>query len=127
MPGFEDFANAIMDALQEEADKVEELSREEITATANEALKTLRNHSNIPVLTGGYKKSFALKKKSDSKGELSYTLYNKSPEYRKAHLLEYGHAKRGGGRVKAYPHWKDAQKVVDELPERLKRRIENGT
>ena len=127
MPGIEDFADAVMEALQEEAERVEELSREEITATAKEALQTLRNHPNIPVKTGDYKKSFALKKKTDSTGEFSYTLYNKSPEYRKAHLLEYGHAKRGGGRVKAYPHWKDAQRVVDELPERLKRRIEGGT
>lgn len=127
MPGIEDFADAVMEALQEESERVEELSREEITATAKDALKTLRNHSNIPVRTGDYKKSFALKKSSDSRGDFAYTLYNKSPEYRKAHLLEYGHAKRGGGRVKAYPHWKDAQEVVDELPERLKRRLEGGT
>lgn len=127
MPGLEEFADAVMGALQEESERIENLSREEITATAKEALKTLRNHSNIPERTGDYKKSFALKKTYDSVGELHYTLHNKSPEYRKAHLLEYGHAKRGGGRVRAFPHWKDAQKIVDELPERLKRRIEGGT
>ena len=127
MPGIEDFADAVMEALQEETERVEELSREEITATAKDALKVLRDHPNIPVRTGDYKKSFALKKKTDSAGEFGYTLYNKAPEYRKAHLLEYGHAKRGGGRVKAYPHWKDAQEIVDNLPERLERRISGGT
>lgn len=127
MPGIEDFASAVMTALQEESDRVEKLSRKEITATAKEALETLLNHPNIPERTGDYKKSFALKKTYDSVGELHYTLHNKEPEYRKAHLLEYGHAKRGGGRVKAFPHWKDAQKIADELPDRLKRRIEGGT
>ncbi len=116
-----------MEALQEEAERVEETSRDEITKVAKEALNKLRNHPGIPERTGDYKKSFALKKTSDSKGELSYKLHNKSPEYRKAHLLEYGYAKRNGGRVRAFPHWKDAQEIVDELPERLKRRIESGT
>ena len=127
MTSLENFADAVMEALQEESERVEEASREEIEKTAKEALQTLRNHSNIPERTGSYKKSFALKKTVDNKGELSYTLHNKSPEYRKAHLLEYGHAKRNGGRVRAFPHWKDAQEIVDELPERLKRRIEGGT
>ena len=122
-----DFADAVMEALQEESERVEEASREEIEKTAKEALQILRNHSNIPEKTGSYKKSFALKKTVDKSGELSYTLHSKSPEYGKAHLLEYGHAKRGGGRVRAFPHWKDAQEIVDELPERLKRRIEGGT
>lgn len=126
MPGIGDFADVIINALQEEEDRVEELSREEITATAKEALNKLRNHTGIPEKTGDYKKSFALKKAVDEKGELKYVLHNKSPEYRKAHLLEYGYAKRNGGRVRAYPHWKDAQEIVDELPLRLKRRVESG-
>lgn len=126
MAGLEDFAEAVMEALQEESERVEEASREEIEKTAKEALQTLLNHSNIPERTGSYKKSFALKKAVDNKGELSYTLHNKSPEYRKAHLLEYGHATRDGDRTRKFPHWKDAQKIVDELPERLKRRIESG-
>ena len=127
MPGIEDFTDVIMNALQEESERVEKLAREEISGTAKDALKTIRNHPNIPIKTGDYKKSFALKKNSDGIGELSYTLYNKDPEYRKAHLLEYGHAKRGGGRTRAFPHWKDAQDIADKLPERLKRRIEGGT
>ena len=127
MASLEDFADAVMEALQEESERVEEASREEIEKTAKEALQILRNHPNIPERTGDYKKSFALKKRVDRKGELDYVLHNKSPEYRKAHLLEYGYAKRNGGRVRAFPHWKDAQEIVDELPERLKRRIEDGT
>ncbi len=127
MTGIEDFADAVMEALQEEVKRVEEASREEIGKTAKEALQTLRNHSNIPEKTGSYKKSFALKKRIDKKGELSYVLHNKSPEYRKAHLLEYGHAKRNGDRTRKFPHWKDAQKIVDELPTRLERRIQSGT
>lgn len=110
--------------MQEESERIEKLSREEITLIANEALQKLRNHPNIPVRTGDYARGFFLKKKS-SGTYFGYKLKNK--KYRITHLLEHGHAKRGGGRTRAFPHWKDAQKIVDELPDRLKRRISGGT
>jgi hypothetical protein len=121
------FADLIMEALQEEADRVDEQSKEEIKETAKKALEIEQGHPNIPVMTGAYKGSFALKKTIDSKGQLQFVLHNKSPEYRKAHLLEFGHAKRNGGRTRAHPHWKDAQAFVDKLPERMKRRLSGGS
>lgn len=34
----------------------------------------------------------------------SHIIYNKTPTYRLAHLLEFGHATRGGGRTRGQAH-----------------------
>ena len=42
-------------------------------------------------------------------------IYNKTPTYRVAHLLENGHAKRNGGRVPARVHIKPVEEEVKKF------------
>ena len=59
--------------------------------------------STAPKQTGAYAKSWAVKTTRESAEKLEVTVHSKN-RYQLAHLLEFGHAKRGGGRTKAQPH-----------------------
>jgi hypothetical protein len=53
--------------------------------------------------------------------------YLQKPYYRDAHLLEYGHAKVGGGRTRAFPHIKKNEEwAKKEFEERVKKIIRGG-
>ena len=76
-------------------DKVKKICKEVADDTKEEIM------DNAPVDTGRYKKSWKITESKQGKG-VKYTVH--AGRYRLTHLLEYGHAKRGGGRTKAYPH-----------------------
>ena len=59
--------------------------------------------SGAPVRTGQYAKSWRVKTTEENSQKLVQTVYSPT-RYMLAHLLEKGHAKRGGGRVAGKPH-----------------------
>lgn len=73
---------------------------------AADGVKALRNISKetFPNGTGKYAKSWALAKGAKKRRQVKYstTIYSTMPGL--PHLLENGHAKRGGGRVAGRPH-----------------------
>ena len=101
-------ADAIMEGLEEYRD----LASEEVKKAVKESAKIVKDgiNASAPVKTGRYAKSWRTKTTAESTESLEITIY--SPKrYMLAHLLENGHAKRGGGRVRAIPHIKPAEQA----------------
>ena len=113
-------AETIMTGLTEYADATTDLVKESVQEVSKEVKKEIS--TNAPKRTGAYKKSWATKKKKETSNSLVMTVHSKN-RYQIAHLLEHGHAKRGGGRVAAIPHIEPAEKSGAK---RLQQRIERG-
>lgn len=101
-----------MAALKEYADVAVETLTETIETTAKETVKELKSTS--PKDTGDYAKSWKQKTVKKTSTGIEKVVYASGHEYSITHLLEKGHAKRGGGRVKAYPHIAKAEKNATE-------------
>lgn len=107
----EQMADVIMEGLQEYAD----LATDDMKAAVKKAGNTVKTQINAtaPKRTGKYAKSWKAKNTRETSTELQVTVYSPT-RYMLAHLLENGHAKRGGGRVKAIPHIAPAEAVGEE-------------
>lgn len=95
---------------------------EQIEADKKEVATELKQHltQESPKLTGDYRKGWRVKKQGKK-----YIVHNKT-EYQLTHLLEHGHAKRGGGRVEARVHIAPAEeRFVREFLDRVERAIED--
>jgi len=116
-------ANAIVDAIREYTEDVSAAIEKKVDEVADQVLRETKNLA--PKRTGEYAKTFT-KTKQDEYGKTKRVIWNRK-HYRRVHLLEFGHAKRGGGRVPAYPHLRPAyEKYGAALPDHIKRIIRNG-
>ena len=70
---------------------------------AKEAAKKLQTQADTPRRTGKYAKSWTVTVEK-TRLKVGAIVNAKKPGYRLAHLLEYGHAKRDGGRVNGQVH-----------------------
>lgn len=121
MANVEDMAEIIIQELTDYSKDVEDIMKSEIEKLGKDTVDNLKSNPNIPIKSGKYKKSFYLKKLADGTGFCRFVVANR--KYQLTHLLEYGHAKRNGGRTKAYPHWQQAQELTEELPDRIAERL----
>lgn len=98
-----------------------------IENVAKETNETIKNHIGFKSRTGGYIKHFKIKTVFENEYGKRMVWYVASPDYRLTHLLEYGHAKRNGGRTRAYPHIKyGADFAAKNTMERIEELIRDG-
>jgi len=107
-------AQAIMEGLQEYADLAADEMKKAVRKSGNQVRKEISE--NAPVRTGKYAKSWSAKVTKDTANALEITVHSRN-RYQLAHLLENGHAKRGGGRVAARVHIAPAEESGTKLLE----------
>lgn len=125
MTDMNSFAETVSGLLDEYGDAVSAAMAEVLPNVAKEAKTKIRGGS--PSRTGKYKKSWRSKVETN-RLEVGAVVYAEAPGYRLAHLLEYGHAKRGGGRTKAIEHIKPVEEwAVTEAEKRIVEKLGKGT
>ena len=104
-------SSAIMEGLNEYAD----LAADSVKKAVKKAGDTVKQdiNSSAPVRTGKYARSWRTKTTKETSQSLEVTVYSPT-RYMLAHLLEHGHAKRNGGRVRAIPHIAPAEEHGEE-------------
>ena len=117
-------ADTVMKGLQEYKD----LATEDLKKDVQKAAKTVQDQikNTAPKKTGRYAKSWTSKKTKETSDSIEYTVHSKN-RYQLTHLLENGHAKRGGGRVRAFPHIAPAETAgTEQLVKDIERDLKKG-
>ena len=113
MKGLKEYAQLVADDLKEDVKKAGKTVKQQIESTA-------------PRKTGKYAKSWAVKKTKETSDSIQVVVHSKN-RYQLAHLLEHGHAKRGGGRTRAFPHIAPAEQAgTEQLLKDIERDLKKG-
>lgn len=112
-------ASELVNAVREYTEDVSAAIESKVDAVAEEIKADTVN--NAPKRTGKYAKGFKVTKQDNKR-----IVWNKKNS-RLVHLLEFGHAKVGGGRVSGKAHLRPAyDRYATRLPDDIKQIIRNG-
>ncbi len=118
-------AGEIVMAVQQYTEDVAVAIEKELDKTSKAVLDDIKKSSAYKDRSGRYRKGWRRKKKSSS-GITRYIIHNKDKPWL-VHLLEFGHAKRGGGRVAGKPHMRPAyDNHVPAMEARIEQIIKKG-
>lgn len=111
--------------LEDYTKDISEAIEKEIEATGERIVEDIKSSTAWQDNTGEYRKGWKIKKEK-GKGEIKVTVYN-STRPQLAHLLEFGHAKVGGGRTSPRPHIRPAEKKnIEEMEKNIENIIKRG-
>ena len=108
-------ADVIMEGLAEYAQLAAEDMKKAVKKAGAEAKKDIQ--AGAPVKTGAYKKSWTAKTTKETANAMEIVVYSRN-RYQLAHLLEFGHALRKGGRTRTFPHIAPAEERAAQTLER---------
>lgn len=121
----EQLRDAIMEALSDYRNEVNEGMRKAIKKQANEDVRELKTTS--PKKTGKYAAGWAQKVVENNASTYDVVVYNKAKPSL-THLLENGHAKVNGGFVPGIQHIKPVEEESnDKILEKVEEIIRNGS
>ena len=121
-------ADQLAATIMKELNDYSETTTDGVKAAVRKAANTVKKETQAgaPIRTGKYARSWATKTTRENSTALEITVHSRD-RYQLAHLLEHGHAKRGGGRVAARPHIAAAEAAgVEELEAEIERSIRHG-
>ncbi|MGN1473677.1 MAG: HK97 gp10 family phage protein [Eubacteriales bacterium] len=114
----EEFEKAVLGALTEYSDDVAERMHKAVDKVTKETAAEIKRRIPFTQRTRKYVRAFTTKTSYEDKLDKRNTWYVKSPQYRKTHLLEYGHRNRDGTYTRAFPHIKYGDELARKrLPE----------
>ena len=128
MAGSKVSIDGMADAIMKELNQYADAASDDVKSAVTKAAKTVKQEiqAGAPVQSGKYKKSWSTKNTAESSSKLEITVYSRN-RYQVAHLLEPGHATRGGGRVSARPHIAAAEQMgMEQLERDIERCLSNG-
>ena len=120
--------DGLADAVMQGLNEYQALTNEGVKAAVKKAGDTVKKQiqASAPKRTGAYGRSWAVKTTRESSHALEVTVQSRN-RYQLAHLLEFGHAKRGGGRVSGRAHIAPAEEAgIEQLEKDIERCIRDG-
>lgn len=117
-----ELAPAVSAALKDYGTVAAQQVKKAVEEVAQDCRRDIQNRS--PKRTGRYRRGWKVVTVYD--GPLGRTLrVQNSTSYQLSHLLEYGHAKRDGGRVDGKPHIRPAEeRAARDLPRKIEEALE---
>ena len=114
-------ASTVMEGLTEYARLATEDMKKAVKKAGTSVKKDIQE--NAPRDTGAYAGSWSVKTAKETSNSLEVCVHSKN-RYQLTHLLEFGHAKRGGGRVAGKAHIVPAEaKAVEVLEQEIEKAL----